>query len=400
MRGFRLLISFVVSLAVLFQVVVPASAAEGSLAPYVASDYLSGLAQAKLRDHRVLITSELSEESTTWVNADGTLTTDSYGSPVRVKDPSGLYGWRDLDFTLTFAVDGSVVPRSGLLPLTISGGGKAAQVAASGLVSATNARGQVFGFGWDGPLPKPVLVGDTARFVDVLPGVDLLVRLDATGFEQSFEVKSKPSAQTLHRLRLGVAGRNISVVANSADGFDFVVSGSTVASLVAPSMSDSADAGLQVADSTPIDPSVSGSVLDLNVPASFFENPDLVYPVIVDPAVSLDPTFDTYVSSAATSTDFQSSTELLVGTPDSGASKYRSFLSFDSTNWRNQDIVSASLKLYLNWSWSCAAKPFTVYGATTSSSLTRWGSQPTLYSTDYVSNSAAAGYNSSCAATQ
>ncbi len=69
MRGFRLLISFVVSLAVLFQVVVPASAAEGSVAPYVASDYLSGLAQAKLRDHRVLITSELAEESTTWLHA-------------------------------------------------------------------------------------------------------------------------------------------------------------------------------------------------------------------------------------------------------------------------------------------------------------------------------------------
>ncbi|MCX8530422.1 MAG: DNRLRE domain-containing protein [Rhodoluna sp.] len=163
-------------------------------------------------------------------------------------------------------------------------------------------------------------------------------------------------------------------------------------------MSDSADAGLQVADSTPIDPSVSGSVLDLNVPASFFENPDLVYPVIVDPAVSLDPTFDTYVSSAATSTDFQSSTELLVGTPDSGASKYRSFLTFDSSQWNHQDIISASMKLYETWAWSCTAKQFTVYPAATASGATRWGSQPTTYLTDYQSTVAAAGYNSSCAA--
>ena len=396
LRLWRLVLSFVVSLAVVVQGFVPASAVEPVVAPFVASDYLSGLAQARLRDHRVLIVSELSEVSSTWVNPDGSLTTETFGGPVRVRDVAGEFGWRDLDFSLVFSADGFVVPRSGLLPLRVSGGGSRAEVLRDGLVGVVSG-GVSFGFGWDGALPVPVLEGESARFVDVLPGVDLLVRLDATGFEQFFEVKSRPDAATLDRLKLLVRSRDVRVVANGVGGFDFVAAGGAVASVVAPSVYDSAVGG-EVAVSEPIDPVVSGGVMDLGVSEEFFDREGLVYPVIVDPAVALNPSFDTYVSTAAQNTDFQSSTELLVGTPDGGSSRYRSYLNFSSTAWQGQDIIDASMKLYLNWSWSCVAKPFTILPATLASSATRWTNQPIGYTTGSVTRSAAAGYNSSCGA--
>ena len=172
--------AFVLGFLLLLQGVSPVYASE-SVQSYAAEDYLSARLQANITNHRILIVSELSETSTTWVNPDGTLTTDSFGAPVRVRDSSGEYGWRDLDFTLVFDDSGFVRAKSGKYDLRVSGGGSAIEIQASGLVSITGADGEQFGFSWDGALPKPVLVDENARFVDVLPNVDLLVRLDPSG---------------------------------------------------------------------------------------------------------------------------------------------------------------------------------------------------------------------------
>ena len=177
MKRFRgVFVAVVAAVSLVVSGFVPVYGAElGPVAPFEAADLLSARVQASLRDHRVLVGDQLAADSTTWVNPDGSLTTEVFGSPVRVPDVGGKFGWRDLDFTLVFASDGSVIPRSGLLPLHISGGGLASEVAAAGLVSVS-VDGTSFGFGWDGALPVPVLVGDTARFVDVLPDVDLVIR--------------------------------------------------------------------------------------------------------------------------------------------------------------------------------------------------------------------------------
>ena len=401
MSRFRLVFIAVVAVfSLVLQGLVPAGAVEpGVRFSGEAADFLSARVQAEASGKRVLVGSALDEFSTTWVNPDGTRTTESFGSPVRVRDEGGHFGWRDLDFTLVENVDGTVGARSGLLPLTISGGGSAAEVAVTGLVSVVQSEGRSFGFGFDGALPKPLLEGDTARFVEVFDGVDLLVRLDATGFEQFFEVKRKPSVVVLDQLRVGLKSRNVSVVENSHGGFDFVVAGESVASMVEPSVYDSA-VDRQVPVSEPIDPVLdSAGRVRLSVSAGFFENPELVYPVIVDPAVTLGVWFDSYVSSAYPATDYQSATELLVGTPDAGASKYRAFLNFSSSAWEDTDIISASLKLYLNYSWSCTARSFTVYANDPVSSSLRWGNQPAPYSSGSVTKSAAAGYSSACAST-
>jgi RHS repeat-associated protein len=378
-------VAFVLGLVLVFQGVSPVQALT-VVQSVAASDYASARLQAGLTGQRILVVSELTEVSTTWVNPDGSLTTESYGSPIRVRDGSGEYGWRDLDFTLELTSRG-VEARSALSPLVLSAGGS------SDLVTVEGSSGVSFGFRWDGVLPAPTLVEDTARYVNVLPDVDLLVRLDATGFEQFFEVKAKPSEETLAKLQLLISGKHVSVVEGESGELAFVSAEEVVAGVVAPSIYDSAVSS----EVEPLELSSAAGVLSLDVDPGFFENPELVYPVIVDPAVTLNPSFDTYVSSEDATVNFESSTDLLIGTPDGGATIYRSYLNFDSAPWQGQDVVSASLNLYLARSGSCAAKNFSVYNTAPTASGTVWGNAPTLTGT-LVTRAAAGGYSSSCAA--
>lgn len=378
-------VSVVLGFTLIFQGVSPVQALT-VVQSVAASDYASARLQAALTGQRILVVSELTEVSSTWVNPDGSLTTESYGSPVRVRDGEAKYGWRDLDFTLELTSRG-VEAKSGLLPLVLSAGGS------SDLVTVEGSSGVSFGFRWNGVLPAPQLQLDTARYVNVLPDVDLLVRLDAVGFEQFFEVKSKPSQETLAMLQLLVSGNQVSVVEGESGEFAFVSRGEVLADVVAPSVYDSA----VTAEVEPLELSSSAGVLSLDVEPGFFENPDLVYPVIVDPAVTLNPSFDTYVSSEDATVNFESSSDLLIGTPDGVATIYRSYLNFDSTPWQAQDVVSASLNLYLAWSGSCAAKNFSVYNTAPTASGTVWGNAPALSGT-LVTRAAAGGYSSSCAA--
>ena len=128
MRGGRFFLPLVLTLALLVNMVpaLPAQAAtpvsDSASDEFVAYDFVSAQVKAKALDHRILLVSALTEVSTTWVNVDGTSRVDVSGSPVRVHDASGLYGWRDLDFDLV-ATNSGVVAKSGLLPLTLSPGG-------------------------------------------------------------------------------------------------------------------------------------------------------------------------------------------------------------------------------------------------------------------------------------
>ena len=133
MKFFRF-VAVALGLVLVGQSVSPAVAAE--VTPrFFASDFLSAKVEASYTGHRILLIPELSAMSTTWVNPDGTLTTDSFGSAVRVRDESGLFGWRDLDYSLDFDASGNVVAKSGLWPIVLSGGGS------SELVSLTSASG-------------------------------------------------------------------------------------------------------------------------------------------------------------------------------------------------------------------------------------------------------------------
>lgn len=123
-----------------------------STTPLVAPDVPSAQSTARLRGQRVEALSKRTMDSTTWVNPNGSLTTDSYGAPVRVKDAKGKDGWTDVDLTLVARSDGTVGPRvhpQGLSMAGATGAGGTSTLASLGATS-----GEGVSLGWTKGLPK------------------------------------------------------------------------------------------------------------------------------------------------------------------------------------------------------------------------------------------------------
>ena len=160
--------------------------------PLTSPDVVSARVQALATGSRVQVLSETTEQSQTWVNPDGTFTTESTGGPARIADESAPNGWRELDFTLVERSDGTVGPVSGYTDISLSGKATAAQVAKNGVVRLEGQTGSDIVLGWAGALPKPTLDGQTATYKNVLPSIDLVITVTPTGVEQFYVVKSKP----------------------------------------------------------------------------------------------------------------------------------------------------------------------------------------------------------------
>ncbi len=173
-----------------------------------AADPVAAAVGARSSGQRVEVLSLRTQMSRTWVNPDGTWTTEDAAGPVRFVDAvSGE--WRDVDLSLV-AGPGGVAAVAHPLGLTFAGGsqvsaplrsevsvdvggtavGAVVPVVESVAVSEPSGEGVVVG--WPGVLPAPVLSGSTATYADVTPGVDLRVQALTTGWESFFVVDAPP----------------------------------------------------------------------------------------------------------------------------------------------------------------------------------------------------------------
>ncbi|GGK05289.1 hypothetical protein GCM10010123_38940 [Pilimelia anulata] len=143
-----------------------------------------------------------SEFETVTANPDGTLTTTITADAVRAAGAGGT--WRGIDPALERR-DSVVVPRSAAVRLEFSAGGAAAPLVRFGT------GGDSFALRWPTPLPSPVLAGDTATYVDALPGVDVVLRAGASGYTQRYLVRSAAAAASLRGLTLGVESDGLRV---------------------------------------------------------------------------------------------------------------------------------------------------------------------------------------------
>lgn len=139
-----------------------------------------------------------------FVDPDGNHTLVQYVQPVRKRTASG---WTAIDHTLRFGNDGVVRPTASDIPLALSGGQSGAA-----LVTIGN-RGAQLSMDWPGRLPKPQLRSDTATYADVLPGVDLQLRAEPSGFSEVLVVKNRAAAlqPALRRLRFPVQTDGLTV---------------------------------------------------------------------------------------------------------------------------------------------------------------------------------------------
>ncbi len=332
-----------------------AAPAAAATQPPVASapDRISAGIAAKAQGSRVESLVDRTESVSVFVNPDGSATTDTVPGPVRVQQTDG--SWKDVSLTLV-KVGGRIRPEMSAVDVSFSAGGDDALVSLGRRRDATR---QV-GLKWVRNLPTPVLDGNTATYLNVVPGGDLVVTATATGYWHALVLRQRPSAAVSYRLPFALAG--LDVARRGDGGLDFIDSvGKTFVQTPAPIMWDSS-----------IDP-VSGdpmhvSLVDLGVsgakgsrsvtlsPArAFLSDPSTTFPVTIDPSystISNANTKDTWVGTTVP-TSQQYSPDLKVGTYDSGTNLFRSYLQFDTSPFTGAVVQSANLNLFNYQSGNC-----------------------------------------------
>ncbi|MEV7280409.1 DNRLRE domain-containing protein [Streptomyces sp. NPDC093111] len=379
-----------------------------------AADLPSARVAARLSGKRVEAKSERTESTTTWVNPDGTVTTDTASGPVRFRD--GANGpWRDIDVELTKR-DGVVAAKSHPLGLRLGGktpAAQAAKVRASGaagepgtaevpLVTLAAGEGRELGLSWRGVLPEPTLSGTTARYADALTATDLIIESTRTGFEQFLELKNRSAVAANGSVTLTLNAKGVKARANADRSVTFLdkKTGKQVGLLPAPVMWDAtvdaksgehtrrADVGLKVTQ--------RGNRVDLTLTpdAKFLADPATKYPVTVDPAVNIGASFDTFVQQGYT-TDMSTSTELKLGNNGAGQIA-RSFLHFPMAGISGKQILGAKLNLFNSHSWSCTPSSWEVWDTPHATTASRWTNQPG-FTTKWATSTATKGFSSACA---
>ncbi|WP_406003453.1 DNRLRE domain-containing protein [Streptomyces sp. NBC_00829] len=358
-----------------------------------ASDIPSARVLARLSGKRVEALSERTESSTTWVNKDGSLTSEIAAGPVRFKDDSGQ--WRDVDVDLAALSDGSVEPAAhpGGLRLSGKSGRKAsslkdAQTAvATDLVTLGEGEKQIT-LQWRGGLPAPKLDGTRATYANAVPGADVVVEATRTGFEQFVEVKSRPAAGFSYTLPLRSKGLKVEQQNDGSLLFTDKKSKKT-AVMPAPVMWDasvdkvSGEHTRRARVAMKVVKARGGVDLVLTPDAQFLADPKTTYPVTVDPSTSaLGNLFDTYVQQGET-VDWSSDTELDLGNPGTTNSNgtprtARSFITWNTAPISDALVSDAKLSLwnFHSGNTACTAEPWEVWSTGKASTASRWTSQP------------------------
>lgn len=135
------------------------------------------------------------------------------------------------------------------------------------------------------------------------------------------------------------------------------------------------------------------ALLTLGVGKEFLADPDTQFPVVIDPAISYQAGFDTWVSTEWANTDKSNATFLRIGGVPGSA---RSFITFDVGATIGKHILEAKLSLWETYSWSCSPRNWELWDAGVASTSTRWGAQPP-WGVRWATSSETTGYSSACA---
>ncbi|MFJ9777308.1 DNRLRE domain-containing protein [Kitasatospora sp. NPDC101157] len=378
-----------------------------------AADIPSARVAARLSGRRVEALSERTETSTTWVNKDGSLTTELSAGPIRFrrdgekarttadgKNPAATE-WVDVDLSLQAAADGSVAPKAhpNGLKLAGSGGTRARSFAESQSGKGEDRTLVTLGRGdqrvelqWKGGLPKPEIDGTKAVYRDAISdgAADLVVEATRTGFEQYTVLKQRPSAAGYsYTMPLKAKGLKAEARPDGSVVFTDAASGEQRAMLPAPVMWDSTVDDIAGARShkARVDLKVvqRGDEIDLvfTPDAAFLADPRTKYPVTVDPSTTgLGNVFDTYVQKGET-VDWSADTELDLGNPgtknaDGSSREARSFITWDTAPIADALVMNAQLSLWNFHAGNSDCQPYAweVWDTGRPSTASRWTAQP------------------------
>ncbi|MGY4976252.1 DNRLRE domain-containing protein [Streptomyces sp. 900105755] len=360
-----------------------------------AKDPTSALLTARLQNRKIEVLSERTTDSTTYALPDGSMQTEDYAGPVRVKQDGT---WHDIDTDLS-DTGPDLEPQVAAADISVSDGGDTT------LASVTKGSDS-FGLGWADKLPAPTVKDDTASY-DLGDGQTLSATALAQGFSENITLDSRPSDQAVsYRIPLHLKGLTLS----QADSGHLLLKdsdGKLVAEAPAPMMWDaskdpaSGESAHEEQVSTKIETADDGSqTLVLTPDADFLDT--ATYPVTVDPTSTLAVTTDTWVQTPDYPDSQVSSQELKSGTYDSGTDVARAYLKFDVSKFTGTHVTSATMKLYNYYSSTCstsgAATQARRITSTWSSTSVTWSAQPSTTTTGMATNTGHWGYSSSCPA--
>jgi len=342
-------------------------------------DRTSAIVAARLCDGRVRVDSLTSETTEVWANADGRMSAEVHSGQVRVRD--GENGWRMVDLNLARRADGSVAPRVHPNGLVLSG------ARGSGVhdLARLGSGDEQLTLGWRGTLPQPVLSGPKATYMDVRPGVDLIVEATRYGFETFLIVKNRAAAAQVGSVALPWRTGKLTSRTTSRGGLELRNAKGAVRAQV-----DEAfmwDARIDPKSGEPVRKAAVGLVtraagrgetdLVLTPDAAFLADPATVYPVVIDPVWDIGPVngnHDTWVEN--TGGTGWNSTELKLGTWNGGGQVARSFIFWDLAPFFGTHVMSATLHLYETWAFSCRDAEWQVWISEYFDHTTNWWNQP------------------------
>lgn len=346
----------------------------------------------------VEIPGEGDEYAVRLANPDGTVTTELSSVPVRAR--AADQSWVEVDYTLR-RDGGRVVPVAATTKVSFSGGGDRA------LVELAN-EGETLSLAWLRTLPVPELLGPTATYRDVLPGVDLLMTAVPEGYTQLLRVRTPAAAANpaLNEIRFpAVLSDGTRPVNSAAGGFEVVdATGEAVFSSAESRMWDSSGAESSPANRSsgtgdvsveegdqiaPMEVTATADEISVTPDQELLEGADTVYPVFIDPHVeAANRTEWTMVQKEYPGTEFYKWTNDTWGNRgegvgfqnDQGISTKRLIWEYDisptSGLYANATIVDARFRVKETHSWSCTKSPAYLDRVGLISSGTNWSNQP------------------------
>ncbi|MFD0883088.1 DNRLRE domain-containing protein [Streptosporangium algeriense] len=316
-------------------------------------DRVSAALTARLQGSRVLVTDETTESKLTYANPDSTFTTETVSGVARVKQGER---WVAVDTTL-IEENGILRPRAAKAGVEFSAGGQNRPLAR---MSQGDKRS--FALTWPTPLPKPVVKGNVATYVNAAgAAADLVVTALPTGFRHDVVLRERPSGPVEFRLPVQTEGLRFGVAKQG--GLELTTpKGKVVASAPEPFMYDSSTgktaqprntAATEAAIDTKVVKDENGrQTLVLKPDPKFLADPSTKYPVTVDPTTTLaSPNGYTVNSPCTTSGGGGMSVELTPGISDitpctsGGTNVSRALIDFDTSSLSGQQVVNASLEL-------------------------------------------------------
>jgi hypothetical protein len=353
--------------------------------------------------HQPVVVSSMTDTGTlVTANPDGSFTLTETSEPVRVLQHGT---WVPINPDLVHGANGTWHTTATTSGVTFSGGG-------TGAMAAMTSGADSLAFTFPGALPKPNVSGPVATYRNVLPGVDLQLTANASGFSELLIVHSKAAAANpaLRTLQLGMTAQGVTVASTPDGGAQATTkAGATVFHTDTASMWDSAPATATGAGTThaarpmaagtaasegmghraTVGVRVSRTAETLVPSASLLTSPTTVYPVYIDPAWSGSPSqlhwarissngWNIYDSTSTAGSDHpRSGYDDWAGGGDEVA---RTFYQMNTTGIAGAHVSLAYLYVVNNWSADSSATNMDLYDTAepsgwSSSGLT-WSNQP------------------------